>query len=318
VNARSATYRYDGLSAQRVVNSYRFGFQGQEMDDEVKGEGNSVNYKYRMHDPRIGRFFAVDPLAKMYHWNSPFSFSENRVLDATELEGLEADIKFEGGLSHQMVGGQESSTDRQVYNESFNNVIMPVAESIAVGFVFGELLLGVSSMYKAKVAEKSLQKTSSAEKVIQKSENTGAKGTAAKPIVQSKAYYKNMKTVKASDVNAKFTAKGLKAPYKEGTVVREFDVIEESKFVRVSREGNAKGDWIVRRSEVEGLSPTQIQDKLSLSYTPTHITDVSVGAGSKLRKGTASSVEDFGTKGGGIQYQILKKSNVKYNNTKKL
>ncbi len=26
--------------------SYRYGFQGQEKDDEVKGEGNSVNYKY--------------------------------------------------------------------------------------------------------------------------------------------------------------------------------------------------------------------------------------------------------------------------------
>jgi hypothetical protein len=59
------------------------------MDDEIKGEGNSVNYKYRMHDPRIGRFFAVDPLAAKYPYNSPYAFSENRVLDAVELEGLE-------------------------------------------------------------------------------------------------------------------------------------------------------------------------------------------------------------------------------------
>jgi RHS repeat-associated protein len=48
------------------ANEYRYGFQGQEMDDEIKGEGNSVNYKYRMHDPRIGRFFAVDPLTAEY------------------------------------------------------------------------------------------------------------------------------------------------------------------------------------------------------------------------------------------------------------
>ena len=39
----------------------RMGFQGQEMDDEIKGDGNSVNYTYRMHDPRLGRFFAIDP-----------------------------------------------------------------------------------------------------------------------------------------------------------------------------------------------------------------------------------------------------------------
>ena len=70
-------------------NSYRYGFQGQEKDDELKGEGNSDNFKYRMHDPRVGRFFAVDPLFKQYAYNSPYAFSENRVIDAIELEGLE-------------------------------------------------------------------------------------------------------------------------------------------------------------------------------------------------------------------------------------
>lgn len=42
-----------------------------------------------MHDPRIGRFFAVDPLAPKYPHNSPYAFSENRVIDGIELEGLE-------------------------------------------------------------------------------------------------------------------------------------------------------------------------------------------------------------------------------------
>ncbi|WP_417266701.1 RHS repeat-associated core domain-containing protein [Brumimicrobium sp.] len=72
-----------------VMGGYRYGFQGQEKDDEVKGEGNSINYKYRMHDPRIGRFFAVDPLAPKYPHNSPYAFSENNVIHAIELEGLE-------------------------------------------------------------------------------------------------------------------------------------------------------------------------------------------------------------------------------------
>jgi RHS repeat-associated protein len=71
-------------------DSYRYGFQGQEKDDELKGEGNSLNYTFRMHDPRIGRFFSTDPLEKKYPHNSPFAFSENRVMDALELEGLEA------------------------------------------------------------------------------------------------------------------------------------------------------------------------------------------------------------------------------------
>ncbi len=69
--------------------SYRYGFQGQEKDDEVKGDGNSVNYKYRMHDPRIGRFFAVDPLTSKYPWYTPYQFSGNKVIAFRELEGLE-------------------------------------------------------------------------------------------------------------------------------------------------------------------------------------------------------------------------------------
>ena len=38
------------------MEDYRYGFQGQEKDDEIKGEGDSVNYKYRMHDQRIGSY----------------------------------------------------------------------------------------------------------------------------------------------------------------------------------------------------------------------------------------------------------------------
>jgi len=73
-------------------DKYRYGFQGQEKDDEIKGEGNSLNYKYRMHDPRVVRFFAVDPLSPSYPHNSPYAFSENRLIDSRELEGLEKEL----------------------------------------------------------------------------------------------------------------------------------------------------------------------------------------------------------------------------------
>jgi RHS repeat-associated protein len=85
----------DGRTSEN--EGYRYGFQGQERDDEIKGEGNSVNYKFRMHDPRVGRFFAVDPLAPEYPWNSSYAFSENRLLDGVELEGLEVRLFVESG-----------------------------------------------------------------------------------------------------------------------------------------------------------------------------------------------------------------------------
>jgi RHS repeat-associated protein len=68
-------------------DGYRYSFQGQEHDDEVKGEGNSVNYKYRMHDPRVGRFFAVDPLAVQRSWVSPYNFVQNNPITRVDPTG---------------------------------------------------------------------------------------------------------------------------------------------------------------------------------------------------------------------------------------
>ncbi|WP_308993698.1 polymorphic toxin type 50 domain-containing protein [Mariniflexile litorale] len=84
-------YPFGMLLPNRHGNSsdYRYGFQGQEMDNEVKGEGNSLNYKFRMHDPRVGRFFATDPLTHKYPWYSPYQFAGNKVIEFNELEGLE-------------------------------------------------------------------------------------------------------------------------------------------------------------------------------------------------------------------------------------
>lgn len=42
-----------------------------------------------MHDPRLGRFLSVDPLAKSYPWNSTYAYAENRPIDGVDLEGAE-------------------------------------------------------------------------------------------------------------------------------------------------------------------------------------------------------------------------------------
>ena len=105
VKAYNDYYPFGMLQPHRHANTsdYRYGFQGQEADNELKGEGNSINFKYRMHDPRVGRFFAVDPLFKSYPWNSSYAFSENRVIDGIDLEGMEyldyreARVEFSAG-----------------------------------------------------------------------------------------------------------------------------------------------------------------------------------------------------------------------------
>ncbi len=96
------------------TSDYRYGFQSQEMDDEVKGEGNSLNYTFRMHDPRVGRFFAVDPLAHEYPWYTPYQFSGNRPIDMKELEGLEPTEagKVEGETQYATTQGGGDDIDR--------------------------------------------------------------------------------------------------------------------------------------------------------------------------------------------------------------
>lgn len=77
------------LHAQtHAPGSYRYAFQGQEVDNEIKGEGNSVNFKYRMQDPRLGRFFAVDPLASSFPHMSPYAAFNNNPIFWTDPTGM--------------------------------------------------------------------------------------------------------------------------------------------------------------------------------------------------------------------------------------
>ncbi|OEK09132.1 hypothetical protein A8C32_10380 [Flavivirga aquatica] len=57
------------------THRYRYGFQGQEKDDEVKGEGNSYDYGARFHDPRVGRWLSLDAVSKSYQGN--YNFASN-------------------------------------------------------------------------------------------------------------------------------------------------------------------------------------------------------------------------------------------------
>jgi len=55
----------------------RFGFNGMERDDELKGEGNSYDFGARIYDGRIGRFLSVDPMASEFPTESNYIFAGN-------------------------------------------------------------------------------------------------------------------------------------------------------------------------------------------------------------------------------------------------
>ncbi|RXR27622.1 RHS repeat-associated core domain-containing protein [Flavobacterium piscinae] len=75
--------RFDSLE------DYRYGFNGKEKDDEVKGEGLQIDYGFRIYDPRIGRFLSMDPLFAGYPYYTPYQFAGNRPIWAIDLDGLE-------------------------------------------------------------------------------------------------------------------------------------------------------------------------------------------------------------------------------------
>jgi RHS repeat-associated protein len=61
-------------------DGYRYGFNGMERDDEVKGSGNSYDFGARMLDPRLGRWFKTDPYEEKYPSLSPYTaFGNNPI-----------------------------------------------------------------------------------------------------------------------------------------------------------------------------------------------------------------------------------------------
>ena len=99
-----------------AAQDYTYGFNGQEQDTELLG--GAVSFKYRIHDPRIGRFLSVDPLAPEYPWNSSYAFAENQVISSIDLEGAEAEYGAGGFMTGGKTGtGDLSETDRAKYNK---------------------------------------------------------------------------------------------------------------------------------------------------------------------------------------------------------
>ena len=63
---------------------------------------------------------------------------------------------------------------------------------------------------------------------------------------------------------------------------------------------------MMRADEIKGLSPAQIRDKFALPDLPTHISDVHVPAGTRIRVGTVGAQNGWGA-GGGTQYELLQR-----------
>lgn len=118
-------------------------FQGQEFTDDLGV--NYYEFKYRSHDPQIGRFIQVDPLSDEYVHNSTYAFSENKVTSHFELEGLEA-----VEMNHRDPGLNKVNATKEERKEYAKSQVKPVVEVVKSlgynqGYAEGEAMLDAHS-----------------------------------------------------------------------------------------------------------------------------------------------------------------------------
>ncbi len=68
---------------------FRFGINGKERDDEIKGFGNSYDYAARIFDPRNCKWLSIDPKAINFPEQSPYNFSLNNPVFYVDGNGKE-------------------------------------------------------------------------------------------------------------------------------------------------------------------------------------------------------------------------------------
>lgn len=73
---------------------YRYGFNGYEKDDEIKGSGNHVDFVARGYDPRIGRFTSLDPLMKDNAAWSAYAFAIDNPIMYVDVNGEWPGVTF--------------------------------------------------------------------------------------------------------------------------------------------------------------------------------------------------------------------------------
>lgn len=106
------------------------------------------------------------------------------------------------------------------------------------------------------------------------------------------------------------TILGGSPPFDSGTSVTLIRVTQTHQFVRFYNPtdlGNpsiAVGSWMMRASDVRGLTAAQIRDKFALPALPTNIVQVIVPASYALYTGIAAPIAGWGD-GGGLQNRVM-------------
>jgi RHS repeat-associated protein len=125
------------MPGRKFSGGYRFGFNGKENDNEVKGEGNQIAFEERIYDPRLGRFLSIDPIANKYPFQSPYVFAANNPIALIDVKGMGPGDPLE----HKVVKGDNLTKLSKKYGVSIqdlmkmNNISEKGKDKLSIGQV---------------------------------------------------------------------------------------------------------------------------------------------------------------------------------------
>ena len=187
------------------------------------------------------------------------------------------------------------------YEVAYAEATQLVAQMLQTAVIIG------MTVYQTVVTVKSIATLASQSKLISASEYA-SQATYANQIENSlKGTSLKNRTVTTAELRNKQLAEigYTEPPYKPGTPVVGFNQTNTTQYVRVYTEGvtNPQGKWIMKYSDINGLTAMQIQSKFALPKTPTHYCHVNVPAGTSLYTGIVN--ENYGfTAGQAVQFEL--------------
>ena len=103
-----------------------------EKDDEVKGIGNSYDFGVRMFDPRVGRWFAPDPLENEFPYISTYVYALNNPINVIDEDGRAPDpviIKYFQTAINSMIRKDAISLYNNISSRVYRNYHVPIKDT---------------------------------------------------------------------------------------------------------------------------------------------------------------------------------------------
>jgi RHS repeat-associated protein len=79
-------YAFGSNMSTRVIGGYRYSFNGKERDDESFND--AYDFGARIYDSRLGRWLSLDPLTRLFSYQTPYASFDNNPIYFTDPTGM--------------------------------------------------------------------------------------------------------------------------------------------------------------------------------------------------------------------------------------